>query len=282
MSHTKIHGVSILAVAAVALGVASGAQVARADESARPCAPSQEQAQAAQPPARAAARPSAGLLEESLRTLSLRADQRARIAAVAASIAPSREATRAARAALLAALAAQVERGDVDPQALRAKIDAAVNAEASERATERAALEQLHGILDAGQRAAMADTMESRLAAWEPRETRAGELRRITAELRLTRAQRAAVAALLRGAPIPHDLPPRAAKSIERRIAEAFRSEDFVMEHVVHDDTRATAAARLARFVGLAARIAHLLAPEQRHIAAGKLRARAPHGMLGL
>jgi hypothetical protein len=258
MSHSKVSFVSILAFA-----LAGAPALAFADP----------------PPPRHHA---AGLLEESLSLLSLRPDQRTKIAAIEASIGPSRQATKDARRALLDALAGEVDAGAVEPRSLGRVMAGAVQAEASERATERAALEQLHGVLDREERAEMARVMESRLAAWQPRETRAGELRRLASELKLSRAQRARVAAVLQADPIPHDVAPRAAKAAEHRIAEAFKSDDFVMEHVSPDDTRAITRARLGRLVALAQKVARVLGAEQRRLLAAKIRARAARGVMGL
>lgn len=105
------------------------------------------------------------LFADALGDVPLRADQRATVEALA-SEADARHAPLAkTRADIAAALATQIEKNAVDVGALIPQIEAATRATEAAQDGDRAALQKLHGLLDASQRSAFVDAFEARLHA---------------------------------------------------------------------------------------------------------------------
>lgn len=242
-----------------------------------------------------------GLLEESLQKLQLRPEQRNQIEAAKTALGPSREVTKQARKDLALELANEVQAGNVNKATLQPKIDAVANAEQAERAQERAALEQLHGILDAGQRAELVNDIqarhadrEKRMEEWKanhpnanPQQGRAmgGEraANHLARELGLSDGQKQQVAQILQSEmPAPDPNARAQAKQREEKMLDTFKGDSFSMDQVGPNDARNKAEEHLGRAVDTAQNITRVLTAEQRTTAANKLRQRAEHGGGGM
>jgi Spy/CpxP family protein refolding chaperone len=223
-----------------------------------------------------------GLLDTSLKTLNLTADQRSQIEALKASIVPLHNATKAARQGLLESLAAEVQLGTVDPNTLQAKMDGIANAADAERAQERTAIEKLHTILDKSQRDTLVNDLTGKLAGWHPSDPKpSNELRRMARELRLTKVQRKQIGAILSDEAKTEPMPTmRQAKANERKIIEAFRADNFSIDKVVPNDAKTKAMTRVTNFVQTVSKVEPLLSVQQRGVAATHLHDRAGNGTM--
>jgi Spy/CpxP family protein refolding chaperone len=213
--------------------------------------------------------------------------QRSQIEKLAVDADARHEQGRVARRDLLLAIAAQVEAGTIDRTALQPKIDALVAALQSTQPVDRAAFEQLHGILAPDQRVAFVDAVEARFSQLGGRGHDKLGLREWAEALKLTDAQRDQIRTVLRqsfdelkhhhdhdgdhaGAPWG-DGGHRGAK-----ILDAFKQDKFVFDQVAPPrDPGKGAAFMTDRFVAIASQVLPILTPEQRTIAAQRLRDRA-------
>ena len=108
------------------------------------------------------------LAGEALSEVPLRADQRAQIEHLAVDADARQAAVRAARQDLKLALADQVAAGQIDRTALQPKIDAIGTAALGAQTADRAALTQLHSILDASQRSLFVDALDEYVRGVDP------------------------------------------------------------------------------------------------------------------
>jgi Spy/CpxP family protein refolding chaperone len=223
-----------------------------------------------------------GLIDESLKALTLTADQRTQIEALKASIVPLHNASKAARQGLLESLAAEVQLGTVDANTLQTKMDAIANAADAERVEERMAIEKLHAILDKTQRETLVNDLAGKLAGWHPSDPGpSNELRRMARELRLTKAQRKQIGAIIRDEAKTEPMPTaRQAKANERKIIEAFRADAFSIDKVVPNDAKTKAMTRVMNFVDTVSKVEPLLSVQQRGVAATHLHDRAGNGTM--
>ncbi len=180
-----------------------------------------------------------GWMESALTLGSLRPDQKKQIEQLKTSVEPSRATATSARKGLLEALATQVAAGKIDRPALQPKVDAVLASATAERATERAALEKLHSILDAKQRAELSTTMEARLAK--------------------------------HGGHGKHAEGSAQAK----KVAEAFKQDKFAIDAIAPNDARAHAQLQANHLLDAAQTKTPSMTAEQRTAAAARLRANA-------
>jgi Spy/CpxP family protein refolding chaperone len=227
------------------------------------------------------------LLGDALGDVPLTDVQRGQIEKLAIDADARHEQGRAACRDLLLAIAAQVEAGTIDRTALQPKIDALVAAIQSAQPADRTAFEQLHGILAPDQRVAFVDAVEARFAQHGGGAHDKLGLKEWAEALKLTDAQRDQIRTALRQSFAEHkhhhdhdrdhagspwaDGGHRGAK-----ILDAFKQDRFVFDQVAPPrDPGKGAAFMTDRFVTIASQVLPILTPEQRTIAAQRLRERA-------
>lgn len=215
-----------------------------------------------------------GPLKVALADPTLSAAQRADVEKIVAESTARHAASRVARQALAEAVAVQVEKGSIDRAALKPQLDAIATAHAADRAE----LEQLHAVLDPTQRAALATELESKSAharkgrgekheGTESRRDRKDKMAAWAKDLKLTSEQTLLIRASLamhrgeRGRD-------RHAKQDKAQLFESFKSDQFVMPpHEGRGGAKST-----DRLLGMVETVLPLLTPEQRTLAAQKIR----------
>jgi Spy/CpxP family protein refolding chaperone len=247
------------------------------------------------------------LVGDALGEVPLRADQRTAIETLA-SEAEARHAPMAdARKELMLAFADQVEKGTIDRTALQPKLDKVTADFEKVRADDRAALSKLHGILDADQRNAFVDALHEQMKAKhaehaEHMQGGFGKLKQLAADLALTDAQKSQIHDVMREAhkegmeawkQRAHGEHGTAPAEWSRQHAgrhpggghhgkrplEAFREDKFDLDKVAPSHgAKAMAQFGTERMTKLADKVLPILTPEQRKIAADKLRTMAASG----
>ncbi|MBX3211643.1 MAG: Spy/CpxP family protein refolding chaperone [Labilithrix sp.] len=255
------------------------------------------------------------LVGDALGEVPLRPEQRAEIEKLAAEAEARHAPMGDAKKELMTAFAAQIESGTLDRAALQPKIDKVTADFEKVRADDRAALTKLHGLLDAEQRGAFVDALEKQMKAkrgerGEHMKGGFGKLKALADDLQLTDEQRGQIRDAMReaykegreahkdganaggwrhhargergpghaegkrGGP-RHGGGPHAGK----RSLEAFRADTFDLDQVAPPhDAKAMARFGVDRMSGFAEKILPILTPEQRKIAADKVRAMAAGG----
>jgi Spy/CpxP family protein refolding chaperone len=219
------------------------------------------------------------LVSEALGEVSLRADQRSAIEQLAAEAETRHAATKQVRAEIANALAAQIEAGKIDRAALQPKIDAAAQAWEASRPADRAALEKLHAILDKDQRSAFVDALVAKIhaahASHDGHHEGKAHLEKLAADLKLTDDQRAQIGTILHGQMKAHHGDWKEGREKGKAMMEAFKGDHFVMSEVAPPvDVRAKANAMSDHILGVIEQVLPILTPEQRTIAASKIRER--------
>jgi hypothetical protein len=220
---------------------------------------------------------------DALSTVPLRDDQRAQIEQLASDADNRYAASGAAHAAILTELASEVESGKVDRASLQPKLDAAADALNAERPAEQAAIVKLHDLLTSDQRAAFVNAIESRGKAKHDEEAHESRLDKWAEALQLTDAQKAQIAGALADGARPHrheaghhpDHPGRH----HGGFLESFRGDtvDLPPAEDAHEQTNAMADHAL----GVIEKVLPILTPEQRTLAAQKLRDKAAKAQTG-
>jgi|HubBroStandDraft_2_1064218.scaffolds.fasta_scaffold117420_1 Spy/CpxP family protein refolding chaperone len=218
------------------------------------------------------------LAGEALSEVPLRADQRVQIEKLASDADSLQSAVRAAHHDLMGALADQVAAGQIDRTALQPKIDAIATAALGAQTADRAALVQLHGILDPSQRSLFVDTLESKVSghghghmhmgghSWQDR----------WADLNLTEAQTAQIESILHESFASHHGDWKGAFANGKAMLEAFRGESFNIDQASPAmDVRAKTTERTGKLLDLAQRVLPILTADQRATASQKLKTRA-------
>ncbi len=229
-----------------------------------------------------------GLVHAALRLPSLRAGQRAQLELLVDEEKAAHATVRVAHGDLMQSLAAGVEVGRIDDAALRSKVEAVAQAEAAAKPRERAAVEQLHGILDTAQRAELVTALEARRASpvatgdAEPEHARRGGrgMEAWARALDLTPQQRDQIRANLGAARDAGHEGGRqahgAARAEHEKVLEAFKADRFVMNEVAPPAVGAEALERGPEKLVAAVRAAlPVLTPPQRAAAAARMRAEA-------
>ncbi len=227
------------------------------------------------------------MMADALSSVPLRDEQRVEIEKLASDADARHVAAAGARAEVMTALAAQIEAGQIDRPALQAKIDAAADAANAAHPADQAALERIHTLLTPAQRSQVADAIESRHKAMRAEHSHTSHMDRMNqwaTDLKLTDAQGTQIAAVFashrasaaasRGEHAPdfkgmHKQGEHATKGF----AESFRSDTLTLP--APEDAHVHANGMADHFVGVAQAVLPLLTPEQRTLAAAKLRERA-------
>jgi Spy/CpxP family protein refolding chaperone len=220
------------------------------------------------------------LIGQALGQVGLTPAQRTELEQMATAAEARHEPVRAARAALVETIASEVEAGSLDRAALQPKIDAAADAWLNVRTADRAAIDRVHAILTADQRASFVDALHDEMKEMHRGHEGRERLHALASELGLTDAQKDQIKAVLRGEFTGHD----GARREEMRehharakeLAEAFKGNDFAIDKVAPPvDVRAKSNEIAGHVLGIAEKILPILTPDQRKIAAAKLRAHA-------
>ncbi len=245
------------------------------------------------------------LVGEALGEVPLRAEQRVELEKLAQAAEARHAPTAQGRKDLMLAIADQVEKGTIDRSALQPKIDKVVADVESVRNEDRAAIVKLHETLDPEQRNTFVDALEARMKAKhkEHAEHKGGlhgfaKMHALAEELKLTDAQKAQIMSTMKDM---HK--ERMAEMKEKwthgevhkrehhgsrghhgghhgkHAFEAFRGDKLDLEKVAPPvDLKDKATKGTEHFVGMAEKILPILTPEQRKIAADKLRGMAEKG----
>lgn len=230
------------------------------------------------------------VIADALGDVPLTATQRATIEKMATDAEARHADAHAAHQALALAIAAQVEAGQIDRAALQPKIDALVAAVQRSQPADRAAFEQLHALLTPDQRVAFVDSVQARVSAKMGAMHDKHPLKQWATDLQLTDAQKTQIhdaikarfQAMAQGH--DHEAPPWAHMHEQgAKLMAAFKQDRFVMDEVSPPkDVAAKAKAMSDHVLGLAETALPVLTPQQRAIAAQKIRERAAAGDEGM
>lgn len=247
------------------------------------------------------------VIGQALGEVPLRPDQRTELEKLATDAEARHQPMLEGRKDLALAFADQVEKGAIDRAALQAKIDKVVADLEKSRADDRAALVRLHDILDKNQRGDFVDALEDRIKGKRHGDLagegegvegqrpafRFGHMRQLAEDLKLTDEQKDKIKDVMKDAwrenmrDAKHD---RGAKhggpgewrrhhKEGKHALEAFHEDKLDLDKVAPpQDLKAMAQDGVERFAKVADKILPLLTPEQRKIAAEKLRTMAANG----
>ena len=236
---------------------------------------------------------------DALATVPLRADQRATIEQMAKDAETRMEPARKARGDLMLAIADQVQKGAIDRTALQPKIDAVAAAHQSAQPGNRAAFEKLHDLLTPEQRLAFVNAMEAehhdQKGPGQRGEGMRGRMNKWATDLGLSQDQQdqiktkmqarwqahfagAVTGADQTGAVQDGHMMAEGHKMHEqyKAMLEAFKGDNFKMDQVAPaQDHREMANGFAGHMLGMLETSLSVLTPEQRNIAANKLREKA-------
>jgi Spy/CpxP family protein refolding chaperone len=250
-----------LAIGALAMTACSGAEAGQAAVA----APSASEDQAGS---------HLGLIREALDKVALRPDQKTEVDQLVAAAKARHESVRAAHVVLRGTVADQVLAGKVDRAALKPQIDALLDAVDKSRPDDRAAVVRLHDLLDKGQRDQLVSAVESSFRARMQDHKRGGP-HQWAADLNLSDQQRDQIRAAMRdqfnrdgdGAREHW----RGAHEQGRRLLQSFREDKFTLDGTTMPG-RERMERGIDRMIELANAAVPILRPEQRAIAAQKIR----------
>lgn len=234
------------------------------------------------------------LVGQALGEVALRPDQRTKLEAIAKEAEARHASVQGARKDLMLAFADQVEKGAIDRAALQPRIDAAKAGEGAVRPQDLAALDQVHAILDKDQRAAFVEALEDEIkGAFKGKHhgkkgkgeaaVGFGHMKQLARDLNLSDAQKDQIKDKLRAL---HESREKDGEHGKRGGFGKMRQAKQALESFANDDFRAASLAaalpahddHAARMLDAAEAVLPVLTPEQRKIAAEKLRAFASRG----
>jgi len=237
------------------------------------------------------------MVGEALGEVALRPDQRTELEKLATTADARHVALTGNRKELMLAVADQIEKGSIDRAALQPKIDLVVGDMEKARPDDRADLARVHAILDPDQRNAFVDALEAKFKAkkdeFKGHHGMAG-MKQLGEELKLTDDQRSQIKDVMKagmkehaeggpswrdksGSPLPAPLIGGGKKTLE-----AFRTDKFDANvDAPNVDTKAMAEKGTTRMIGFAEKVLPILTPEQRKLAADKIRTMAEKGEMG-
>ncbi len=227
------------------------------------------------------------MVADALSAVPLRADQRSEIEKLGAD-AQARQANGAeAWKNVALTLADQVEKGAIDKSAIQTKIDAAVAAHQSTATDNQAALARLHDILTPEQRGAFVDAIQAK--AKEMHHDHAGKhggfamMKQLRDDLKLTDDQVSQIKDVVMDARKDRDMKAmgkelHADMEARKDALESFRTDKFDAAALARPVDANKAAKGIEHITGIAEKVLPILTPEQRKIAADKIRERAAKG----
>lgn len=244
------------------------------------------------------------IVSDALGEVPLRSDQRTEIETLAAEAEARHAPTADARKELMLTFADQVENGAIDRAALQAKIDAAAADLEKVRADDRAALVKLHALLDAEQRHAFVDALEEQMKSMKSKRGDRGahakggfgKMKQLAADLELTDEQKSQIKDAMREARKEgketwkrrrHERAGHGAAHADRKgprrgpmkVLEAFREDKLDLDKLaLRGGAEPAARSATLRMASMAEKVLPILTPQQRKIAADKLRAMAASG----
>ncbi len=216
------------------------------------------------------------LIADALSKVCLSDQQRVAIEQLGKEVRAKEDVVSEARHSFIKALAEQVRSDHVDAGALRPEIDALAKAREEASPVMRKALEDLHGILDAGQRATFVDALVDDMK--QLKDASAGWFDSMASELGLTDGQKERIKNDLTQAKTDNELDRDRAKAV----FDSFKGNDFTIEKVSPEsEVGPRTHARAEKMVTLAKEIADTLTPQQRAELADKIEAKATKGAPG-
>lgn len=238
---------------------------------------------------------------EAFADVPLRADQRSELEQIFQTWKTRHEPVRQARQAIMLAAADQIEAGSLDKAALAPKIDAAADAWTKAEPDDRAAIERVHALLTPDQRVALVDAISAKMEEHHKRHERVagegadkpmGPMKQWGDDLGLTDDQRSKLHEAMRSEIAAHfagringtetEKPELAFLKMKTRFdnaLEAFKTDHFVMDEVMpREDAKARAQKMSDHVLHFAEVAMPILTPDQRVLAAKKLRERAGEG----
>jgi Spy/CpxP family protein refolding chaperone len=264
----------------LALGLLSPVVGCSGSATSEPAASAPETTMTRGPVAQTSVRGPLKVVADALGDVPLTASQRTAIERLAADTEARHADARAARRALVLAVAGQVEAGQVDRAAVQPAIDALAAALDKAQPADRAAFEQLHGMLTPAQRTTFVDALEARVTERAGKMHDAHPLKQWAAELQLSDDQKAQIRDALKERWQAGPEHPAAswgeARQQGAKVMAAFKQERFVMDEVAPSKDAGAKARRMAEhFLRMAEAAVPVLTPQQRALAAQKLRDRA-------
>jgi Spy/CpxP family protein refolding chaperone len=237
------------------------------------------------------------LFGEALGEVSLRPEQRTELEKLAVAADQRHAAMADGKKDLMLALADQVEKGSIDKAALQPKIDRIVADVEKGRPEDSAALARVHAILDPDQRNAFVDALESKFKGKHRGLGEKGEngekgehagkmggmhgMMQLAADLKLTDEQKSQIKDALKSGHEGRSFREMHQRMGEgKKVLESFRSDKFDATGATPaaEQVRARATEGTTRMLGVAEKVLPILTPEQRKIAADKLRGMASSG----
>jgi Spy/CpxP family protein refolding chaperone len=213
------------------------------------------------------------LIADALSKVCLSDQQRTAIEQLGKEVRPKEEAVADARHAFVKALAEQVRTDHVDAGALKPEIDALVKAREDASPVMRKALDDLHGILDSGQRAAFVGALEADMK--QLRDKSAGWFDSLAQDLGFTDVQKARIKDDLTRA--QNDL--QMDRDRAKAAFDSFKGDDFSIEKVSPEsDVGPRTRTRAEGMVTVAKEVADTLTPEQRSKLADRIESKAAGG----
>jgi Spy/CpxP family protein refolding chaperone len=216
------------------------------------------------------------VVADALSQVPLRADQRAEIEQMAKDAEARHAAHAAAHAQVMQALAAQVEAGKIDRAALQPSIDAATSAADASRPADRAALTRLHDLLTPQQRAQFVEALKSHVHERMGEHPMHSHMEAWAADLKLSDDQLAQIKTALHAQMGEHTGALHEGHEKGKAILESFKSDTFALPPP--EDLHGKVNGMVDHVVNVARDVLPILTPEQRSLAAAKLRERAAAG----
>lgn len=222
-------------------------------------------------------------MREALTKVSLRPDQQPIVDQLGKDAITRHEAIQAARVTLRNAVADQVLAGKIDRAALKPQMDGLLAAIEQSRPADRAAMVRLHDALDKNQRGQFVDALQAKFHDGpHAGHSGFGHARQWATDLNLTDQQkdqiRTAVRSKLEGQREQMKGQWQATRDQGRQMLESFRQDQFTLDaNSPPIFGRDKVADGVGRMLDLAEAAVPLLTPEQRAIAAQKLRTTDGH-----
>ncbi len=237
------------------------------------------------------------MVGEALGEVSLRPEQRVELEKLATAAEARHVAMHDGRKDLALALADQIEKGAIDRAALQPKIDRVIGDLEKARPEDKQALARVHALLDADQRNAFVDALESKFKRGHHGKGKHGPganetheehpafrgphgMKQLAEDLKLTDDQKDKIKDVVKSSMHAENGP--SWKQMHERMGESkqalesFRTDRFDADKLAPPIDKARAGS--GHFLGIAEKVVPILTPEQRKIAADKIREIANKG----
>ena len=216
------------------------------------------------------------LVVDSLSKVCLTDDQRGAIEQLGREVRPKEEVVANAHHALVTTLAEDVRSDNFDDAALKSKVDDVVKARKDSSPTLRKALEDLHGILDSGQRAQFVDAIDARLDHMKNASKSWAD--KLATDLGLSDEQKTRVKDVLDTT--KSDL--ESDRDRVKAVFDAFKGDQFNVDQIAPEsDVETRVRARTESMVRCAREIAAILTADQRSKLADKIESKAEKNEAG-